>query len=101
MVKEAAVIGQSLPEKAECRQHACPQLTGRKIPAFICDAQRSQTETSRGNTGHCSLVVSVHSEAVPDQPGFGVSLLPEEEEIGVLDLFQKLLVFIGKRRGYF
>ena len=66
---------------------------------LLSDAKRRQAETGGGDAGYRAAVGRAYVAAVLDQAGFRVGLLPKELKTGLLQVFQKLVVFRRQTGG--
>src|ERR1022692_202262 len=93
------MIGQLLPQKAQCGEDALAHRGGRQVAAFFRDAQGSQPEACGGDAGDAAAIVRAHVAAVAHETGLRAGLLPEEQVVGALDVIKEPIV--GRRQWYF
>jgi hypothetical protein len=96
VIEEAAMRGQFLPEEDEGCEHALASFLMRDETALFRDADGGETEAGGGDAGDHAGVDDAHVAAVFDQSGLGIGLLPEVEEVGALEVVEKLIIVRGK-----
>ena len=85
--------GQLVPQERQRFQDARARVFIADEAAHEADADGGEAKSAGGDAGRQAGIVGSDVAAVLDQAGFGIGLLPEEEEVGVFEVVQKLVVF--------
>ena len=98
VIEESAMRGQLVPEKRQALDDAQPRVRVADKAALFGDANCRQAEAGGGDAGAEARVLGANIAAVLDQARLRIGLLPEEQEAGVLQVVQKLVVLRRERR---
>src|ERR1700728_691911 len=94
--------GQLVPEEGKCLNDSLPGQGITYEPAFLANADGGQAKPGGNDAGTETRVIGPDIAPVLNQAGLRVTLFPEEKEVSLLKLVQKLIVGGGDlaRRGW-
>src|SRR5260370_8885916 len=93
VVEESPMMRQLFPQESKGRENALQCRFSGDEATLVADAERGEAEPGCRNAGHYSLVIHVQVATIFHHAGFSSGLLPEVEEVGTLQIIQKLVVF--------
>ena len=91
VVIETTVVGHRLPQKAQSGENALACICRRNVAPLFSNAQRSESESGRGDAADNSVIIAAHVAAILP-PGFRIGLFPEEPDIGSLQFIEECVV---------
>jgi len=89
VIEESVFVGHVPGQEAQRGANPSLDLRPGGVAALVGDAQCGQAEAGGGDAGHATLLQACGPGPVPDLPGSGTGLLPEEQEGGPLDLVEQ------------
>src|SRR5262249_1544873 len=84
-VKESAMVGELLPQKAEGHENPLQNCGRRNEPTLRANAESCQSEARRCNRGGVTLPIDVNVAPIFNHPSSGTALIPKKLESCTLD----------------
>jgi hypothetical protein len=96
VIEEATMVRHDVPKRSQRLDDTLTRIGERYVAALLTNAKCGKTESGSGNAGDGTVVGRANVAAILDQAGVGAGLIPEELEIRLLQVFQKLVI-LGRK----